>query len=387
MTPNEIYDLPSTSEKDWRDIGLENIQMIFGVSGFAYNAFDGDYPAEEAKIVLADKLYFYEDSERGTSIKTLSFEGKPFALFMSAGEDGDCGEDVMITDEELFEVAKRHVVDHLVEQMLAKKHDHDVRDAATHDFPGYYNAMFACVGGEVRFVDPYHCSRGDGRLIFDDVAMNRKFDELLRPQIEVVRKEGLADDARRRAAIEVLRAAIPAGLKVVEIDRRNEAGDWIALAYTDGTDTLALVADKRQFSTFYWLDISPKQAGPASVLEAMESVVEGRSVDADGPAALEIAATFGCTPLEAVQALVNWGGDMSKDLCEEVLDVIGAPSPVDAQEGPLDGYKVAAFVVDNPDAAVYCRGGYPSVKQAKELMDIVNARNAKDAQKAAEQKL
>jgi hypothetical protein len=387
MTPNEIYGLPSTGEKDWRALGLDNIQMIFGVSGFAYNAFDGEYPADEAKIVVADKLYFYEDSERGTSIQTLSFDGKPFALLMRAGEDGDNGEDVMVTDEALFSTAKQHVLDQLVELTLAKKHDHDVRDPQTFRFPGYYNAMFARVGDEVRFVDPYHCSRGDGRLIFDDVAMNRKFDELLRPQIEVVRKEGLADDARRLTAIEVLRAAIPSGLKVVEIDRRNTRGDWIAMAYTDGTDTLTLVADKRQFSTFYWLDITPKQVGPASVFAAIESMVGGRSVSADGPAALEIAATFGCSPIEAVQALVNWGGDMSKDLCEEVLNVIGAPSPVDAHEGPLDGYKVAAFVVDNPQAAAYCRGGYPSVKQAKELMDSVNARKARDAQKAAAQKL
>jgi hypothetical protein len=134
------------------------------------------------------------------------------------------------------------------------------------------------------------------------------------------------------------------------------------------------------------MNIEPKMVGPASVLTAIESLVAGRTVDADGPAALEIARTFECTPLEAVQALVNWGGDMSGDLCEEILNVIGAPSPVDAQEGPLDGYKVAAFVADNPQAAAYCRGGYPTATQAKELMDVVNARIARDAQKTIEQR-
>ncbi|MCS4089020.1 hypothetical protein [Rhizobium sp. BK176] len=387
MTPNEIYGLPSTDVKDWRDLGLENIQMIFGVSGFSYNAFDGDYPPEDAKIAVADKLYFYEDSERGTSIRSLSFEGKPFALLMRAGEDGDCGEDVMVTDDALFLAAKRHVLQTFVELTLATEHDHDLRDPATHDFPGYYNAMFARVGDEVRLVDPYHCRRGDGRLIFDEVAMNRKFDELLRPEIEVVRKQGLADDGRRLKAIQVLKAGIPSDLQVIEVDRRNERGDWVAVAYSDGVDAMTLDADKGQFSTFYWLDIGPKMVGPASVLTAIESIVAGRPIDAEGSAATEIAKTFDCTPLEAVRALVNWGGDMSRDLCGEILNVIGAPSPVDTQEGPLDGYKVAAFVADNPGAARYCRNGYPTVEQAKQLMGIINARAAKDAEKAAVQRL
>lgn len=387
MTPNEIYTLPSTSEKDWRDLGLENIQMVFGVSGFAYNAFDGHYPVEQAKIVVADKLNFYEDSERGTSIRTISFDGKPFALFMSAGEDGSDREDVMVTDEELFAAAKQYVLDHLVELTLAKKHDHDVRDPGSYDFPGYHNAMFARVGEEVRFVDPYHCRRTDGRLIFDGVAMNRKFDELLRPQIDVVRNQGLADDSRRLKAIEVLRAAVPSDLKVVQIDRRNERGDWIALAYTDGVDTMTLIADKREFSTFYWLDIGPKQVGPASVLTAIESRIAGLPIDVDGPAAAGIAQTFGCTPLEAVQALDNWMDDMSSDLCGEILDVIGAPSPVDAQEGALDRWRVHAYVAEHPEAVAYCRGGYPSVKQAMEVIAGVNERRARDAQRAAGRKV
>lgn len=387
MTPNEIYALPSTNEKDWRDLGLENVQMVFGVSGFAYDAFDDQYPVESAKIVVSDKLYFYEDSERGTSIRALTFEGKPFALFMSAGEDGNEREDVMVTNEALFGAAKQHVLDHLVELTLSKKHGHEVRDPATYNFPGYHNAMFARIGDEVRFVDPYHCRRGDGRLIFDDVALNRKFDELLRPQIDVVRTQGLADEARRLKAIQVLRAAIPSDLRVVEIDRRNERGDWIALAYTDGVDTMTLVADKREFSTFYWLDIGPKQVGPASVLTAIESRIAGFPIDADGPAAAGIAETFGCAPLEAVQALDNWMRDMSSDLCGEILDVIGAPSPVDAQEGPLDRWKVHAYVSEHPEAVAYCRGGYPSVKQAKEVMASVNERRAKDAQRAAAKKV
>ena len=387
MTPNDIYGLPSTGEKDWRDLGLENIQMVFGVSGFAYNAFDDQYPVEEAKIVVSDKLYFYEDSERGTSIRALSFEGRPFALFMSAGEGGSDREDVMVTDGELFGAAKQHVLDHLVELTLAKKHGHDVRDPAAYDFPGYHNAMFARVGDEVRFVDPYHCRRTDGRLIFDDVAMNRKFDELLRPQIDVVRAQGLADEARRLKAIQVLRAAVPSDLEVVEIDRRNERGDWIALAYTDGVDTMTLVADKGEFSTFHWLDISPKQVGPASVLTAIERHMAGLSIDARGSSAAGIAETFGCTPLEAVQALDNWVGDMSSDLCSEILNVIGAPSPVDAQEGPLDRWKVHAYVAEHPEAVAYCRGGYPSVKQAKEIVASVNERRTRDAQRAEAKKV
>jgi hypothetical protein len=386
MTPNEIYVLPSTDEKDWRDLGLENIQMIFGVSGFAYGDFHHDYSVEDAKIVVADKLYFYEDMERGTSIRTLSFEGKPFGLYMTAGEGGRDQEDVMITDEGLFVAAKQHVLDTLVELRVASKHDHDVRDPATFEFAGFYNAMFARVGDDVRLVDPIHCRRTDGRLIYDQVAMRKKFDELLRPQIDVIRTQGLADEVRRLKAIEVLRAGIPADLTVVEVDREIGRGDWIAIAFSDGADTMTFVAGKREFHSFYWMNIEPKMVGPASVLTAIESLVAGRTVDADGPAALEIARTFECTPLEAVQALVNWGGDMSGDLCEEILNVIGAPSPVDAQEGPLDGYKVAAFVADNPQAAAYCRGGYPTATQAKELMDVVNARIARDAQKTIEQR-
>ncbi|MCV9964684.1 hypothetical protein OIU34_22600 [Pararhizobium sp. BT-229] len=387
MTPNEIYALPSTDQRDWRSLGREGVERVFGVSGFSYNAFDGRYPVEDAKIVVSDKLYYYEDHDRGTSIKSVSIDGKPFAILMSAGEDGDAGEDCMVTDEELFKVAQRHVLDHLVEHILGKEHGHDVRDPAKYDFPGYVNAMFVRVGDEVRFVDPRHCRRTDGRLIFDDVAMNRKFDELLRPQIDVVRTQGLADEARRLNAIEVLRAAVPSDLKVVEIDRRNDRGDWIALAYTDGVDTMTLVASKREFSTFYWLDISPMQVGPSSVLTAIESHVAGLPIDAAGPAAADIAQMFGCTPLEAVQALDNWGGDMSSDLCSEILNVIGAPSPVDAQEGPLDRWKVHAYVAEHPEAVVYCRGGYPSVKQAKEIMAGVNERRTRDAQRAAAKKV
>ncbi|MBY3155544.1 hypothetical protein HFO56_24775 [Rhizobium laguerreae] len=340
MTPNEIYGLPSTNERDWRDLGLENIQMVFGVSGFAYNDFDCRYPVEQAKVVVADKLYFHEDSERGTSIRTLSFGGEPFALYMSAGEDGSDREDVMVTDEALFGAARRHVLDCLVELTLARKHDHDVRDPATFDFKGFHNAMFARVGDEVRFVNPYHCRRSDGRLIFDEVAMNGKFDELLRPQIDVVRTQGLADETRRLKAIEVLKAAVPSGFKIVEIDRRNERGDWIALAYADGVDTLTLVAPERQFSTFYWLDVDPKRAGPASVLTAVESHIAGVPIDAGGPAATEIAQAFGCTRLDAVQALDAWVGDVSRDLRGEILNVIGSPSPIDAQQASLDEWNV-----------------------------------------------
>jgi hypothetical protein len=382
MTPNEIYGLPSTNEKDWRDLGLENIQMVFGVSGYDYNSFEGRYPVEEAKIVVSDKLYFYEDSDRGTSIRTLSFDGRPFALFMSAGEDGSDQEDVMVTDERIFGVAKQYVLDHLVELTLAKKHNHDVRDPATYDFLGYHNAMFARVGEEVRFVDPLQCRRTDGRLIFDVVALREKFDELLRPQIDIVRTQGLADDARRQKAIQVLRAAIPADLKVVEIDRRNDRGDWIALAYSDGVDAMTLVADKGEFSTFHWLDVGPKQVGPASVLTAIESHMAGFPINAEGSAAAGIAETFNCTPLEAVQALDNWAADMSSDLCSVIVDVIGAPPPVGVQDEPLYRWKVHAYVAAHPEAAAYCLGGYPSVKQAKEIVASVEERRACAAQKA-----
>lgn len=381
MTPNEIYALPSTDQRDWRDLGTEGVERVFGVSGFSYNAFDGRHPVDDAKIVVSDKLYFYEDHDRGTSIKTVSVDGKPFAILMSAGEDGDSGEDCMITDEELFKAAKRHVLDHLVEKILAKEHGHDVRDPAKFDFPGYYNAMFVRVGDEVRFVDPGQCRRTDGSLVYDEAAMEAKFDKLIRPQIDVVRTRGLVDEELRFKALEVLKAAVPAGMKIVDIDQRTASGDWIAFAYTDGVDTLAMVFDKREFSTFYWRDTGPTRVGPASVLSAIESRVAGAPVDADGPAARELSATFGCTPLEAVQALENWS--IADNLCEEILRVVGFPSPVDSREGPLDGYRVYACVAENPEAVAYCQDRSPTVKQAREIMASLNTRLEREAAKAA----
>jgi hypothetical protein len=381
MTPNEIYALPTTREQDWRDLGHEAVQMVFGVSGFAYNDFDHEYPPECAKILIADKLYFHEDSERGTSVRSISFDGKPFALLMTAGEDGSEHEDVMITDEEIFRAAKRHVLDHLVEHILAKDHGHDVRDPAKFELKGYYNAMFVRVGDEVRFVDPGQCRRTDGILVYDEVALEAKFSELIRPHIDVVRTRGLVDEELRLKAIEVLKASVPKGMKIVNIDQRTASGGWIAFAYTDGVDTLAMVFDKREFSTFYWRDTGPTRVGPASVLSAIERRVAGVPVDADGLAARELSETFGCTSLEAVQALENW--NICDNLCEEILRVVGFPSPVDSQEGPLDGYRVYAFVAEHPEAVAYCQDRVPTAKQAREIMTSLNSRLEREVVKAA----
>lgn len=301
----------------------------------------------------------------------MNFDGKPFGLWMTSGEDGTDDRTCLITDQEAFLVAKRHVFEHL----FNSDNEHKVVDAASHEMLGYQNAIFARINGEVHMVDPTHCRRTDGRLVFNTVALKDKFSEILGPQMSVLCQDGLADEVVRRKALQVLKAAVPSKFEVVDIERFNVNSQWIAYANSDGVDTYAMVLSKERMSAgLAWLGESPISVGPASVLTAIRDKVNNRPIDAQGPAAQGIKSTFGISEFEAVQVLEAWTAVISTNLCREILDAMNFPNPVDEQERHCDEFFVHAYVADHPEAVDYCHQRYPSLKQAKEVMSNVAER-------------
>ena len=379
MTPNEIFTAPSLSEVDWRDTGSDTVQDVFGISGFPYSFYNGRHPVEEARIVFARKLSYSNDDDRSTNATSLSFDGRPFALLLTAGEDGHGLVDCYVTDANLFDQAREHVAWHLRQVEL----EHDVVDGSKFELQVFHDAVFVNVGGEVRFANPNHCRWEDGALIFDEVALRRGFNEHLHPLYAELRTTGLANPEMRLKALSVLKGAVPSPFAVLDIDHVNPKGEWIACAFSDGSYTHVIRLTKEAFSSGRgWMDAGTIRVGPPSILHALECKAEGRVVPLDSPAVEQIEETFGLTGLEAVQVIEDWLEFATGDLLQSILVAADSDLPVDPVKGPLEQWRVYAYLTEHPEAYPYCHDGLPTIKQAREIMSSVNERLERAREKA-----
>lgn len=381
MTPNDIYLSPSIEDVDWRETDAETVKDVFGIEGFDYRYFDGQHPLEAARIVFSLKLRYSEDDDPSTKARVISLDGKPFALLLSCE---DVVSECIVTDPVVFAAARTHVAEHLV----SVKMDHVEADAASHRIPGFNGAALVKVDGEVRFVNPYHCDWRDSSLVFDVVARRRKFDEVVRPVFDEFRKSGITSPEMRARALEVLLTSIVPGLPVVVIDKMNAEGDWIACAFADKLHTHVLSVNAKDVARdMRWIDDGTTRVGPPSALAALETYVSGGEFDAGHPAAVEIETRFGLAAEDAAHVLRDWAQSGVGNLFEAVLDAMEVEVPTDALVGTLKGYRMHAFLEEHPEAYPYCQNGYPTVKQAKEVMDSVRRRAEKDSRHTPPAKL
>lgn len=379
MTPNEIFDAPSINQEDWRETDADTILDVFGIGGFGYRFFDAGHPLDSARVVFSTKASHYNGDETTTKLVSVSFDGNPFALISVVRHDNE-DRQVYITDERLFRQAREHIVTFLVDA----DHAHDVVDGSSFSIQGTRETVAVKVGNDIRLANPYHCRWSDGVLVFDEMALRDKFDVLVRPYFKELNENGLTGRDMRLRALEVLKAAVPPRFAVLDFDFVNGEGKWIACAFADGVHTHLISVDARDFKRGAgWLHGSTTRIGPPSMLHALECKAEGRMVTADSPAAREIESKFGLDAQAAAGVINDWLTNCSGDLCEAILVALDTEVPVDVQEGPLEGFRVVAYVADHPEAVVYCEDGYPSQKQARERMESLERMLARETAKVA----
>ncbi len=382
MTPNEIFALPTIKDQDWRDTDSEMIDGVFGISGFAHSFFDGRPPVEGSKILFSRKLSFYDGDEHTTNVTAVYFEGAPFMVVMTSGEYDTDNMECVVTDEAVFTAAKRHVA----EALVVAPHGHDVVSGEKAQIKGHGGVVIAMSTEGAKLVSPYNVRWSDGALVFDPDAVHREFHRTMQADIPGMRENGLNAPELRRKAMAVLKAGVSDAFSVLDLDwmvTSDEELKWVPFAFADGMHTHMVVVDRRDFENgARWTHTATTRVGPPSVLHALESRTEGRSVDPYGPAVRKIEEMFGATSDEAVRSLEEWLDHPTESLCEKILEVIEAPVPLVSGEGPIEGARIHAYLVENPEAVAYCLDGTPTVKQAEEMMGRLQAWSAKNMAKS-----
>jgi hypothetical protein len=368
MTPNEIYAAKSIHEEDWRRTDAETIQMVFGVTGFGYRFFDGGNPVDASRLVFARKADYSSDDESSSNITTVSFDGRPFAVLKIEMDGSSEDIDATVTDEKVFRAAREHVVSFI----LDADHGHTVASADADIVKGTKSGFLVKVADQVRLANPYDCRWSDGTLVFDTEALAAAYRQVFAHDGERLRKNGLADREMRSKALEVFAAAVVPGFTVLKVDSITPRGNWHSIAFEDGVHTHLVRVRKHILDCGSgWRAQQTMRIGPPCMLAVMECVAESRAITPDNAAVADLVQRFGLTVDIATQTLNRWALDSDHDLLEMVLEAMDADVPVDPKYGMLTEYRVPAYVAVHPEAVVYCVDGYPSQKQAVELMEAV----------------
>lgn len=362
MTPNELYAIPATSISNWYDDYSTVVEDVLQL-----DPIDPDFVSESKDAVLLqvhDKLYFYEDGERGVSIYALYYDGHPFALMFTGGRGGRDSRTPVVTDMARWQQARDYVL-----AMINRNVSFDGHVAGPDDeiASGYYIARLARFGDEIRLVSSDDVHRFTGNPVYDNKRFREVFDTDVRALGgRIGYEDGLADPRMMTAGIEAFRAGVIGSFVPLDIDLGGSR--IIAASEIDGQTFAHVMNTTGKY--FTWAKGSKAHmVGPASLLECYANIAAGQPVTTDCRYVQEAAAAFGADPSVVYTALMDFLNEGGRSIAERIIGAM--PRDERVPESLTYGYSSFAagfMVMDNPDLSRFMSNGYPNAKQAEELV-------------------
>jgi len=232
MKPHELYSMPDLSIDPWYLDRGNRLDELFGVSVYDVDV-DAAEEANDERVLLHEKLRAEWGDEGAASVYAVTFNGKPYGIYMTAGE-GDYGKSrFLVTDRGLQSVAQQHVLS------WGRKHEKGDEIDGSFDL-----TSFGGLGGYATVV-----KSGDGyRLVGERFVTDEG--------VMLLDETALADAIGRRFVIsgrvvadrdgaDLIAASIPEGLRslvVNDIDAPGTGfgGRWIAAVVATDEGTYAL---------------------------------------------------------------------------------------------------------------------------------------------------
>lgn len=367
MKPSELYAHPSTDIEPW----FEGYSRIVG-EVLQIDELENDYSdlrhlreTDNGQFQVHQKFYHNVDGERGVGIYALYFDGKPFAYAMTGGRGGQDARDQYVTDGETWEIARAFVVEALHKKVEMQ---HDLVSEDSDVIYGFYGTFIARFGDEPRLVDVDNVNPFTGTPVYDMEKFTSVFDATCRPLGEKIGYEkGLKDPEMLRAGIEAFRAGVLGDR--VDVDIELSHGDRIVAVSVIEKQTFAHII-KQHGGWFTWArEITPKMIGPASLAECYAEHSAGRAIDPECAYIREAAAAFGADPISIQKEVSDYIVRGGANLAERIVRLL--PRHPDVPESIKHGVEIFALahlVTADPKIRRFCEGGYPSERQARELV-------------------
>jgi len=235
MKPSELYAMPDLEIEAWYDDLGVRLDRIFDVSMYDVDLRAAE-EANDERVVLRKKMQAEWGDEGIASIYAVTFDGKPYGIYLEAGE-GDFGKSrFLVTDRSIQAQAQQHIMSWRSRHVIGEEID-----------DGFDLVSFGGLGGYatvVRSKDGYRLVgerfvTDEGVLLLDEAALadaiGRHF---------VISGRVVAD----RDGADLIAASIPDGLKSLVVNDINApgtgfSGRWIAAVVATDEGTYALYAD------------------------------------------------------------------------------------------------------------------------------------------------
>jgi hypothetical protein len=364
MTPNEIYALPTIGTDNWFDYWNEIAENALGLAAWDNN--EALQAADSGRLVVNTKLDINFDGDRGVTIRSLEFDGVPFALYLTGGRGGSDKRDVVVTDRGAWKRAKAHAL-----TLIAETAEFTDTEASADDdlLNGYYGARIVRFGSDVRLVKSDHVHPISGSPVFDDLAYDAEFDRVIRPLGEELGYEsGLGDPRMMTAAVDTMRKGI-IGRAIHFESAVTDGQRLVGASVVDGQTFMHSLGTSGSHYTWKRGGYT-RMVGPASMLGTYEAFYSGRGVSLDDPYVVELAAAFGADVETARGAVL---AHFERPYYRSVPDYLLSAMPRVAEVPPeitvgYEGVAVAWRVAAEPALRRFCANGYPSEEQAVRTM-------------------
>ena len=367
MKPSELYAHPSTDIEPW----FEGYSCIVG-EVLQINELVEDYAdlrhlrdTDNGHFQVHQKFYHNVDGERGVGIYALYFDGKPFAYAMTGGRGGQDARDQYVTDGDTWNAARAYVVEALQKKIEI---EHELVSTDADVIHGFYGTYIAHFFEEPRLVAVDNIHPFTGTPVYDMEKFTAAFDSICRPLGKKVGYEaGLKDPEMLRAGIGAFREGVLGDRTDVDIEL-NHGRRIISVSVVEN-QTFAHIINQHG-GWFTWArEISPKMIGPASLAECYAEHAAGRSIDIDCAYVREAAAAFGADASAVQREVSDYIARGGVSLAERIVRSLPQhPAVPESIEHGVEVFALAHLVQADPKIQRFCEGGYPSLRQASELV-------------------
>jgi hypothetical protein len=290
MTPNEIYALPSLSSDTLSKYYGHGLSELLSLDGIEYMSHNDAHEFDDGRLVVDEKLYYNVDGERSAVIKSVSWEGKPFAIMAMSGRGQQDNQDFSITDLDGWSKARAYVQS-IYDRV--ENRNPDVVDPDTNLIDGLYGTVIARFPDGVRLAPLCDVNPLDGTPVYDRNAAEKALSEKRKyissdlPNFYKDRK--LEDPAHRVLMMEIWKAGIMHEALMLD----DSEGRVIGIAVSkSGDQTFFVMADTESYSSYALDRVKTMMVGPASLFDFIKDKKEGNPVDENHACVIEYAEQF-----------------------------------------------------------------------------------------------